>query len=262
MSKKTDHTFVVLAHKESPYIEECLQSLENQTTRSRILVSTSTPSEFLNEAAVKHGTEIVHNTSGGCIATDWTFAYERAETQFVTLAHQDDIYHRDYVKRCLSAALTTPQSLITFTDYDELHGKSIRPLTLNMAIKRVALSSFFPFGRSLYSRTLKVMMLSLGSPISCPSVMFNKKAIGDFAFASDFVVSLDWEAWLRLARRNGAFVYVKKRLMAHRIHAESQTTACIRSDRRRNEDRAIFEQLWPAPIAHALAGLYSWSYRS
>ena len=39
---KNDHVFVVLAYRESPYLEACIRSLENQTVRSRMIIATST----------------------------------------------------------------------------------------------------------------------------------------------------------------------------------------------------------------------------
>ena len=40
---ENNHTFVVCAYKESPYLGECIESLLQQTKKSRILISTSTP---------------------------------------------------------------------------------------------------------------------------------------------------------------------------------------------------------------------------
>ena len=34
----TNHTFAICAYKESPYLEECIQSLMNQTVKSDILI--------------------------------------------------------------------------------------------------------------------------------------------------------------------------------------------------------------------------------
>ena len=38
-----DHPWALCAYGESPYLEECILSLRNQTVRSRILIATSTP---------------------------------------------------------------------------------------------------------------------------------------------------------------------------------------------------------------------------
>ncbi len=39
----SEHTFVICAYRESPYLEECIQSLRGQTVASEILMVTSTP---------------------------------------------------------------------------------------------------------------------------------------------------------------------------------------------------------------------------
>ena len=44
----TNHTFAICAYKESPYLEECIQSLMNQTVKSDILIATATPSKYMS----------------------------------------------------------------------------------------------------------------------------------------------------------------------------------------------------------------------
>ena len=43
--KSNKHTFAVCAYKESPYLEECIQSVQNQTVQSKVIMTTSTPNE-------------------------------------------------------------------------------------------------------------------------------------------------------------------------------------------------------------------------
>ncbi len=84
---------VVAAHGESPYLSACLASLQTQDTPGEILVTTSTPSDFLARTARAAGVPLVINPErGGGIGADWTFAYAAAHTDFVTIAHQDDEY--------------------------------------------------------------------------------------------------------------------------------------------------------------------------
>ena len=49
----TNHTFAICAYKESPYLEECIQSLMNQTVKSDILIATATPSKYIDDIAAK-----------------------------------------------------------------------------------------------------------------------------------------------------------------------------------------------------------------
>jgi glycosyltransferase involved in cell wall biosynthesis len=48
-----EHCFVIPAYKNSPYLENCIQSLLKQTVKSEIILTTSTPSTFIEELAKK-----------------------------------------------------------------------------------------------------------------------------------------------------------------------------------------------------------------
>ena len=45
--KVKKHIFAICAYKESPYLEECIVSLKNQTVKTDILLATSTPNEYI-----------------------------------------------------------------------------------------------------------------------------------------------------------------------------------------------------------------------
>ena len=49
------HTFAVCAYGESPYLEECVQSLLAQKVRTRILIATSTPNSYIYGIGEKYG---------------------------------------------------------------------------------------------------------------------------------------------------------------------------------------------------------------
>ena len=83
------------------------------------------------------------------------------------------------------------------------------------------------FKMSKSSRFIRNRVLSLGNPICCPSVTFAMDKCEGFQFSHDFKNSFDWDAWSRLARKKGRFVYIGEPLVGHRIHAESGTTENI-----------------------------------
>ena len=62
------HTFVICAYKESPYLEECILSLKNQTQESRILMITSTPNAHITSLADKYQISLLVNEGEGGIA--------------------------------------------------------------------------------------------------------------------------------------------------------------------------------------------------
>ena len=59
MSSKSEHTFVVLAYKESPFLEDCIKSVMNQQYNSDVVIATSTPNDFIDAIAKKYNLELV-----------------------------------------------------------------------------------------------------------------------------------------------------------------------------------------------------------
>ena len=101
MKRGTNHTFAVCAYKESPYLETCVRSLIRQSVRTKIIMTTSTPCGHIQRIADKYGIPLYIREGRSDIRDDWNFAYNRADTDWVTVAHQDDIYAPDYVKEFL-----------------------------------------------------------------------------------------------------------------------------------------------------------------
>lgn len=260
--EKPRHTFAIIAYKESPYLEECILSLRKQTIQSDIFISTSTPSIFLDRLSEKYRIPIIVNNFNDGIASDWSFAYNNCVTDYVTLAHQDDIYLPEYTEDCLGAAQKEgADNLIIFTDCSNLYKKKIAPFSLNLMIKNILLLAFFFKPCTRYD-FIKRGVLFLGNPIACPSVMYHKELIGPFEFSKNFHCNMDWDAWLRLSQRKGGFIYVRKKIILHRIHQNSQTMIQVKKNIRRKEDEIIFRRLWPEPAAKLLAGIYSFASKS
>jgi hypothetical protein len=252
----TLHTFVVLAYKESPYIRQCIGSVLNQTSASTVVVSTSTPSDFIEQVCKDYSLPLRVNSGPKGLAPDWTFGLRQAQTKYVTLAHQDDLYDRRYVELMVSRAEERPDTLITFSDYCERIGERTERSTTNLKIKRILRTLGFLHQRHITSRYRKKALLAFGSPIPCPSVMYNMHTLGDFSFSSDFSVNADWDAWLRLVRRDGSISYVSEQLLEHRLHEQSETSKGIGDNRRAQEDLRLFKTIWPSPVAVAIARLY------
>ena len=257
--KRFEHTFVIPCYGDSSFLKECIESLLCQTQESKILLTTATPSEYLKSIAEKYDIQLVENHQKPSIAGDWNFALSSCDTQYCTLAHQDDIYAPEYAKNILAAMRKTPQSLIAFCDYKELKNNSSRFWLVYLIVKRLLLFPFY-LKHSWKSIWIKKLILSLGCPICCPSVTYNLNNLNNFQFSSEYTINLDWNAWLELATRKGAFIFVPKALMEHRIADECETAVGLSDNRRQNEDKIIFERLWPKSIASILIALYKSCY--
>jgi glycosyltransferase involved in cell wall biosynthesis len=261
-SPETRHGFVVPAYGESPHLRECLDSLARQTQRSTVVIATSTPHEGLAAIADEFGARLAVHAPNAGIGSDWNFALAQARTPWVTLAHQDDVYLPTFTERSLALADTRPDLALVLTGYGELLGTDTRTTTPMLLVKRALLELGF-LGRGAVSNPgAKLRLLRFGCPIPCPSVTLNMALLDGLRFREDLKVNLDWEAWMRLARADGAFAYAREPLMLHRIHATSETSAAIRQGVRAVEDRMMFDALWPRPIARLLARAYTLSYET
>lgn len=251
----SDHTFAICAYKESPYLAMCITSVLQQNFQSNIIMITSTPSEYISNIAEKYGIKLYINDGERGIAGDWNFAYKTAGTKLVTITHQDDVYEKDYLESIISAFNRQKNPLIAFTDYGEIRDEKIILKNKLLSIKRAML---FPLKAACLqnSRFIRRRILSFGSPICCPSVTFVKENLPQPIFTSQYRSDVDWQAWEKISRQKGAFVYCDKILMYHRIHEESATTQIIADHDRGKEDFDMFCKFWPKPIAKLVERLY------
>ncbi|MBR3161668.1 MAG: glycosyltransferase [Bacilli bacterium] len=254
------HTFVVLAYKESNYLETCIKSVINQKYKSKVIIATTTDNKYIRDLAKKYKLDIKvgkHTNIGG----DFDFAIKCGQTELVTIAHQDDIYNNDYSQKIVNAYNKYKKSIIIFSDYYEIRDDQFIYNNLNLIIKRILL---FPLNFKILSKFVffKRWVLRFGNAISCPAVTFVKSNIDNEVFSSKFKCDVDWFAWERLSKKSGNFIYIKDKLMGHRISQASTTTDIINQGIRTNEDYEILCKFWPKTIAKIINKLYKNSEKS
>ena len=255
------HTFVICAYKESPYLGECIASLLKQTVKSKILMVTSTPNEYISRTAAEYHIPLVVNNGQGGIVQDWNFGYKQADTPYVTIAHQDDIYFPEYTEQMIRQMKKEKQPLIWFSDYAEIRNGQIVKKNKLLQTKRLMLlplriKSFWK------SRFVRRRVLSFGCPICCPSVTFAKDQLPETVLQVGFRSAEDWQAWESLSRLKGSFIYNNMILVGHRIHEDSETSHILQDNQRKQEDYTMFCKFWPKWIARILTKAYSESEKS
>lgn len=256
-----DHTFAVCAYGESPFLEECVTSLMEQTLKTTVIMVTSTPNEMIGSVARAYGIDLYVSDEPAGIARDWNHAVRRAQTRLVTIAHQDDTYEPRYAEQALTCMNKVSDPLIFFSNYGELRdGVAVDDNRL-LRVKRMLLHPVARVGMTS-SRRIKRQILSLGSPICCPSVTLNMGLLPNPPFTSSMKSNLDWDAWERFSQLDGSFVYSSEILMHHRIHEESETSNLIRDNTRTKEDLEMLSRFWPLPVARLINALYSRGQKS
>ena len=255
------HTFVICAYKKSEYLEECIDSLINQEVKSRIIMVTSTPNNYISSLAEKYSIPLFVNEGEGGITQDWNFGLSKVNTKLATIAHQDDIYEPEYTSMFLKKLKGSKKPLIVFSDYGEIrNGEKTTDVSM-LKIKKIMM---LPLRAKLFkgSRFVRRRVLSMGDPICCPSVMFAMKNLELPIFANNYTCAEDWEAWEKISRIKGDFIYIPKPLMYHRIHEESTTTKTLEAGGRIQENYEMFCKFWPKPIARAINKFYTKSEKS
>ncbi len=255
----SEFTFAVCAYKDSPYLEEALACARKQSIPVRLIVTTSTPSEYIRKLAEKYQAEYIVNPEKKGIASDWNFALAQIRTPYGAILHQDDVYFPEYAAKVVKAMKKTPDVRLVFTDYgDLLSDGKVHANRLYLWIKRFLLWGFY-LKRIHHSRIMKQSAVVFGNAVSCPTVAYHL-ALGKVEFDSTYSVNLDWAMWLKQSREPGAFAYIPEVLMAHRIAESMETASAIADNRRYEEDFRIFESIWGRRIAGLLMKLYKKSY--
>ena len=98
-----DHTFVICAYKDSPYLEACIRSLKDQKSESVIKLATSTPSDNIEKLCLQYNIEYCVRYGKSGIADDWNYAYSVADLTRYDLgaikSKMDPIYDKLGIER-------------------------------------------------------------------------------------------------------------------------------------------------------------------
>ena len=244
------HAFCVCAYKESPYLEACIKSLLNQTIKSKIIICTSTPCSFIENIAIKYKLPLYIRDGESDIRDDWNFAYDCAEADYVTIAHQDDVYSKYYTE-CLISKLKEYEDekdiIMYITDYLPLKGED-KSRDINSKLRRILrmpLKNDILAGKAW----VRKMTLAFGNSICCPTVTYHKKYLGKSIFTSDYKFNIDWDTFLMLSQKKGRFIYVDRPLLCYRVHDGATSKEFIDNHQRVDEDTRMFYQFWPHWIA-------------
>ncbi len=255
---RSDHCFVVMAYGDSPFLAGCLASLRAQTIEPRIIVTTSTPSPFVERVAAASSAPMIVNPQRQGIAADWNFAIRAARSRYVTLAHQDDTYMPTFLAQTLKA-LARADGLLCFTSYQEINDEGA-PMSSKIS-KVKHLIEMVTLGDSTAIRGSRLRaFLSFGDPLPCSSVTFDMALLNDFAFSGAYRAVLDWDAWWRLMTAGKTFIRIPERLVGRRHNSLTETSKLLADGTRRKEDLHMFRRAWPRPLSDLIAFAYRAGY--
>lgn len=256
------HTFIICAYKESPFLELCIESCLQQTSvankQSIVAIYTSTPNEFILRLGEKYDLSI-YTKEGGGIGIDWNNALSFVDTDYATIVHQDDIYLPEYGSRVIESFERKKEANIVFSDYLENDASGqVKPRNINLKIKTAALRLMSLSNNKFYQRRIYAM----GNFISCPAVSYNLSRLNGFRFDERLKMTLDWDAWERIMKIDGTVQFIDEKLMYHRIHEDSETTANTVDKTRELEEYDMYRRYWGKNLSKLIMKFYVLNQKS
>ena len=260
------HTFVICAYKESPYLESCIKSLKAQIVKSDIKIATSTPNDHIYNIAKKYNIDVFINDKKkpenvSNIGFDWQFAYNTAQTELVTIAHQDDIYLKNYTKDLLKYKKKYPDMTLFTTASITLKNGKIKQFGRVEIVKKILR---LPLRVNALNNIsfVKRLAITFGNPIIAPSCAYDKRLCPKDLFISELKFALDWECLLKLSKLEGRIVLSERPGICYRIHDEATTKKSIMDNSRQMEESIMFDILLPKPVADIYKKIYQNSYNA
>ena len=171
------------------------------------------------------------------LAGNWNRCVERAETPLVAIVHQDDIIRPDHLATHREAFDRHPDLGFTAAAVEviDADGRPIPPTVIERPdlgpIDRV-----FPPGGF-------VLELAARNPVRCSAVVLRAEALRAVGgFDPSFRYAVDWECWLRLARRF-PIAWIARPTVDVRWHPESETHRFRRGTEDLDEVARLLDQI-------------------
>jgi hypothetical protein len=232
------HSFVILAYHESDDLEDCIKSILKQTVKSNVLIATSTPNDFILELASKYSLGVTINESESNKGNDYNFALNRVDSELVTIAHQDDLYDRNYTKEILKQYEKNMDATIIFTDNYEINND--KKIKKNKRLRKQR-HYLIPLKYAIFNKKkyFKLRALRKNKFICTSSITFVKKNISKEVFPTNLIYDNDWQGLIDLAKNKTKFVYLDKKLVGYRMDNISFDPEKI------EEDKDILKSMYP-----------------
>ena len=235
------HTFVILAYNISDDLEECIKSVINQSVKSNVVIATSTPNDYIIDLSSEYSLGVMINEAKSNKGRDYNFAIDSFDTPLVTIAHQDDLYDRNYVKEIKRCYKKNKDATIIFTDNYEIHNdKKIKKSKKLFWIRY----HLFPLKFSFFQKKkyFKLRALKPNKYICTSSITFVKNNIERNIFPTNLKYDNDWQGLIDLAKKETKFVYLNQKLVGYRVEEKEENKTKIK------EDEKILKSLYPTWI--------------
>jgi glycosyltransferase involved in cell wall biosynthesis len=208
-------SFIVVSYNHSEFIEECLNSIKNQTyTNWELIVA--------DDASKDSSTEITKNwlknnnipaktnfhTANKGFATTLNECIEMTEGKYVNIVAADDYFHSDFLSKCVNSLEKQDDSFaVAFSSA--------------FIIKEDKSLVNYHNDFSFYKDPVQFQSnLKKGNFIPALSTLVKRKALIETGIYDKNILIEDYDRWLRI-NENYYFTFIPENLAYHRKHGEN-----------------------------------------
>ncbi len=202
----------------------------------------------LNHPAIS----FVRNSKNHTMAGNWNYAIELANTELVTLLHDDDLLAPDYVEKMLQFAQQFPTSSAYYCDVKLIDENGVGTWTVADKVK-----SFIRPNKHINHIAGDEGLASLlkGCYVFCPTVCYRKSKLPQPLFKSHWKMVTDFQCYFDLLVKGETMSGLSEKLYLYRRHQNNQTAKLTANMERFEEEVALYEFIktqlknhWPKSV--------------
>jgi glycosyltransferase involved in cell wall biosynthesis len=236
-------TVAIPAYNGARFLGETLQSLRGQSLADFTLVVLDDASTDGSAALAESlGVRVERNPERLGLAANWNRALALCTTEYLLIAHQDDVYEPSFLATLLETIDAHPRAIAAHckaSTIDEHGYATAHPASLYK-------DRFWPRDARVVERepAAELRILRQGNYVIAPSAMLRMELVrqrGPFDARYEFVT--DWEYWLRAVAAGDTLAGVNAPLLRFRRHEATATRASERSLLRYEEELQLLGEL-------------------
>jgi glycosyltransferase involved in cell wall biosynthesis len=238
------HIFVP-AYGESPYLEECLESIKTHTDETVLctVLDDCSPNANIRSSVEKFGNRFsyVRNDRNLGLARNFQKAFDLSESTYTLIVGSDDVLLPGYVDQLKEAAQKFPTACLfqpqvsvidensqTFNAFPDLIKKFINPGKRNL---------------KEYEASVILRRLLIGDFFYFPSIAWKAEVVRSYQLNPHLKTAVDLDLIARLAMENHTFVIGGQTVFSYRRHSKSVSMELGMSYERSKEEIEVHRQI-------------------
>lgn len=240
---KASITFAIPFHKGKKYLKQAIESTLVQTRSdwALIVVDDCGPEDGVKELVESYcdaRLRYFRNEKNLGLAGNWNKCISLAQSEYVTLLHQDDVLLPNYMEMMLGAFKKYPNVSAVFCmagmidkdgrsifSFPDLYKKIIQPHNKKEHVLQ---------GENAAKKLAK------GNFIICPTLCYHREKIKDLTFNSRWKIVLDWEYSLNLLIQGHSLLGIPDTCYRYRRHSQSESSKATFEDNKQLLEESAF----------------------